>query len=210
MTYKLRDWLFSRQRYWGEPVPGRCIAADGADRARSPSRRSRSLLPELDDFKPKGEGFEAPLARVKEWIETTDAQGRKVLPRREHDAAVGRELLVLPALHRSAQRRGAVVARRPSATGDPSTSTSAAPSTRCCTSSTRASGTRCFYDLGLVHTKEPFQKLVNQGMILGESFRFYDDDVSDTAAPRKPRGVMRRATSRRPTTARSRRPTGDR
>jgi leucyl-tRNA synthetase len=38
---------------------------------------------------------------------------------------------------------------------------------------------KVFYDLGLVHTKEPFQKLVNQGMILGESFRYYDDDVAD-------------------------------
>jgi len=41
---------------------------------------------------------------------------------------------------------------------------------------------KVFYDLGLVHTKEPFQKLVNQGMILGESFRYYDDDVSEAAA----------------------------
>ena len=38
---------------------------------------------------------------------------------------------------------------------------------------------KVFYDLGLVHTKEPFQKLVNQGMILGESFRYYDDNPSD-------------------------------
>ena len=40
---------------------------------------------------------------------------------------------------------------------------------------------KVFFDLGLVSTKEPFQKLVNQGMILGESFRFYDDNVSDDA-----------------------------
>ena len=38
---------------------------------------------------------------------------------------------------------------------------------------------KVFYDLGLVHTKEPFQKLVNQDMILGESSRFYDDDRTD-------------------------------
>jgi leucyl-tRNA synthetase len=38
---------------------------------------------------------------------------------------------------------------------------------------------KVFYDLGLVHTKEPFQKLVNQGMILGESFRYYDDNLAD-------------------------------
>ena len=38
---------------------------------------------------------------------------------------------------------------------------------------------KVFYDIGLVHTKEPFQKLVNQGMILGSSYRFYDDNLSD-------------------------------
>ena len=38
---------------------------------------------------------------------------------------------------------------------------------------------KVFFDLGLVHTKEPFQKLVNQGMILGESFRYYDDNIQD-------------------------------
>ena len=43
---------------------------------------------------------------------------------------------------------------------------------------------KVLYDLGLVHTKEPFQKLVNQGMILGYSYRYYDDNLADDRAPR--------------------------
>ena len=59
-------------------------------------------------------------------------------------------------------------ARRRTTTGCRSTSTSAAPSTRCCTCSTRASGTRCSSTSGVVKHPEPFMKLVHQGMILGQ------------------------------------------
>ena len=62
---------------------------------------------------------------------------------------------------------------RPTTRGCPSTSTSAAPSTRCCTSSTRASGTRCSSTSALVKHAEPFTKLVHQGMILGTSYRYF-------------------------------------
>ncbi|HUR27527.1 MAG TPA: leucine--tRNA ligase, partial [Planctomycetota bacterium] len=67
-TYKLRDWLFSRQRYWGEPFPlihlpdGRTVAVDDAELPVE--------LPELADFKPSADGS-APLARAKDWVQTT-------------------------------------------------------------------------------------------------------------------------------------------
>ena len=68
---------------------------------------------------------------------------------------------------------------------------------------------KVLYDLGLVHTKEPFQKLVNQGMILGYSYRYYDDDLPTTRSA-QPRVYSRRAGARRgrarrarPTTAAS-------
>ena len=72
------------------------------------------------------------------------ADGQAGAPRDQHDAAVGGLVLVLPALHRSARTtERARRSRKPRSTGCRSTSTSAAPSTRCCTCSTRASGTRC-------------------------------------------------------------------
>lgn len=73
-TYKLRDWLFSRQRYWAEPFPVLHFE-DG-------SRRSLGIdelplcPPELKDFKPSGDG-QSPLAKVKEWVEIVDPKTGK-------------------------------------------------------------------------------------------------------------------------------------
>jgi leucyl-tRNA synthetase len=71
VNYKLRDWLFSRQRYWGEPLPVLHLA-DGTTKLL-PDDELPLLLPELDDWKPSGE-FETPLSRVPGWIETTDPE----------------------------------------------------------------------------------------------------------------------------------------
>ena len=72
VTYKLRDWLFSRQRYWGEPFPV-MHSPDGKTRL-VPEEDLPITLPELDDFKPTGEDFEAPLARVPEWLAVRDPE----------------------------------------------------------------------------------------------------------------------------------------
>jgi leucyl-tRNA synthetase len=176
VTYKLRDWLFSRQRYWGEPFP--VVHHEDGSIALVPESDLPLTLPELDDFKPTGENFEAPLARVKNWIETTDAEGRRVV----------RDPNTMPQWAGSCWYFLRFL--------DPMNDE--APW------STEAENYwmpvdlyiggaehavlhllyarfwhKVFFDLGLVHTKEPFQKLVNQGMILGESFRYYDDNISD-------------------------------
>ena len=78
IAYKLRDWLFSRQRYWGEPFP---IVYDEAGRTHPlPESELPVLLPELDDFAP-AVGEETadpvpPLARATDWVETTVDLGR--------------------------------------------------------------------------------------------------------------------------------------
>lgn len=77
VTYKLRDWLFSRQRYWGEPFPILHFP-DGTKRVLGLDELPL-LPPEIRDFKPTGDG-RSPLARVKEWVEITDAKtGKKAL-----------------------------------------------------------------------------------------------------------------------------------
>ena len=135
-------------------------------------------LPELEDFKPSGEGYEPPLARVKDWIETTDESGRRVLRdantmpqwagscwyflrfldpmNDEAPWSQDAEKYWMPVDLYVGGAEHAVLHLLYSRFWH-----------------------KVFYDLGLVHTKEPFQKLVNQGMILGESFRYYDDNVGD-------------------------------
>ncbi|MCB0360492.1 MAG: leucine--tRNA ligase, partial [Bdellovibrionales bacterium] len=68
VNYKLRDWLFSRQRYWGEPFPI-IHTADGPKLLAE--NELPVLLPEVEDFKPTAEG-EPPLARAEDWVEVTD------------------------------------------------------------------------------------------------------------------------------------------
>ncbi|MBU6382950.1 MAG: leucine--tRNA ligase [Verrucomicrobia bacterium] len=75
--YKLRDWLFSRQRYWGEPIPILHFA-DGTLRALELDELPL-LPPALDDYKPASSG-ESPLAKAKEWVEITDPKtGKKAI-----------------------------------------------------------------------------------------------------------------------------------
>ncbi len=74
VNYKLRDWLFSRQRYWGEPFPILHFE-DGSKRVLDLDELPL-VLPELTQFKPTGTG-ESPLAALTEWIETTDPKTGK-------------------------------------------------------------------------------------------------------------------------------------
>ncbi len=74
VQYKLRDWLFSRQRYWGEPIPI-MFFEDGTKRALDLDELPL-LLPEVKDFKPAGTG-ESPLANVPEWVDFIDKKTGK-------------------------------------------------------------------------------------------------------------------------------------
>ncbi len=73
-TYRLRDWLFSRQRYWGEPFPVLHKADGTTSRVRDEDLPVE--LPDMTDFSPSSDGS-APLARAKEWVETTDPETGK-------------------------------------------------------------------------------------------------------------------------------------
>jgi len=69
IQYKLRDWLFSRQRYWGEPIPI-VYTEDGKHIHGIKESELPLLLPPLEDYKPSGEGL-SPLANAKEWLQTS-------------------------------------------------------------------------------------------------------------------------------------------
>lgn len=185
ITYKLRDWLFSRQRYWGEPFP--VLHREDGTTALVPESDLPLTLPELDDYRPTGEDYEAPLARVKDWIETIDP---------ETGQPARRDANTMPQWAGSCWYYLRFV--DPSNTEAPWSKEAERywmPVDLYVGGAEHAVlhllysrfWHKVFYDLGLVHTKEPFQKLVNQGMILGESFRYWDDNVADdpAATPRR-------------------------
>jgi leucyl-tRNA synthetase len=164
ITYKLRDWLFSRQRYWGEPFPlahdkdGTPVLLDEKDLP--------VLLPQLEEFKPSGTG-ESPLALAKDWLEV-ERGGRKLR----------RETNVMPQWAGSCWYYLRFIdPRNDQAAWDPEKEKYWMPVDLYVGGVEHAVlhllyarfWHKVLYDLGLVSTKEPFKRLVNQGMILGEN-----------------------------------------
>ena len=68
VNYKLRDWVFSRQRYWGEPIP--IVHCEHCGAVPVPEEELPLLLPEVESYQPTGTG-ESPLADIEEWVNTT-------------------------------------------------------------------------------------------------------------------------------------------
>ena len=85
VKYRLRDWLFSRQRYWGEPFP--ILHRPDGTTVRVPDDELPVELPEMEDFAPSEDGS-APLARASEWLEATDPETGEPV-RRDTDTMPG-------------------------------------------------------------------------------------------------------------------------
>jgi len=164
VNYKLRDWLFSRQRYWGEPFP---ILHTQNDQVIALSQQDLPLkLPLVDDYKPTGTG-EPPLANVVDWVNVTLADGTKA--KRETNTMpqwAGSCWYYLRYLDPDNDQQG----------WDPEKEKYWMPVDLYIGGAEHAVlhllysrfWHKLLYDLGYVSTKEPFKKLINQGMILGE------------------------------------------
>lgn len=164
-NFRLRDWVFSRQRYWGEPIP--VIHWEDGTKSLVPEAELPLLLPRATELRPSGNG-ESPLANLTDWLEVTREDGvkgrretntmpqwagsswyflRYIDPRNKEQLAdpdklkywMNVDLYVGGAEHAVLHLLYARFWHK------------------------------FLYDLGVVPTKEPFQKLVNQGMILGEN-----------------------------------------
>jgi len=164
VNYKLRDWLFSRQRYWGEPFP---ILHTGDGRILGLSEEDLPLeLPETEDYKPHGTG-ESPLANIDDWVNVKLPDGSKA--KRETNTMpqwAGSCWYYLRYLDPENNQQG----------WDAEKDKYWMPVDLYIGGAEHAVlhllyarfWHKLLYDLGYVSTKEPFKKLVNQGMILGE------------------------------------------
>ena len=168
VQYKLRDWLFSRQRYWGEPFPV-IHWEDGTESLVSESDLPLTL-PELQDYKPTGTG-EPPLAKAADWVNVVDpATGKKGV----------RETNTMPQWAGSCWYYLRYIdPLNDNAFADPELLKKWLPVDLYVGGAEHAVlhllyarfWHKVLFDLGLVPTKEPFQRLVNQGMILGMAYK---------------------------------------
>ena len=165
VNYKLRDWLFSRQRYWGEPIP--IIHWEDGSMTTVPEDELPLLLPETDEIKPSGTG-ESPLANIDAFVnvidEKTGMKGR-------------RETNTMPQWAGSCWYYLRYIdPHNEKMIADPEKLKHWLPVDLYIGGVEHAVlhllyarfWHKVLYDLGVVPTKEPFQKLYNQGMILGE------------------------------------------
>ena len=168
VKYKLRDWLFSRQRYWGEPFP--IIHYEDGSIELVNSDELPVDLPEMEDFKPTGHG-EPPLSKAKSWLNYTDPKtGRKGR----------RETNTMPQWAGSCWYYLRYIdPKNPDQAWDPAKEKYWMPVDLYVGGAEHAVlhllyarfWHKVLFDLGLVSTKEPFKKLINQGMILGISYK---------------------------------------
>jgi leucyl-tRNA synthetase len=165
INYKLRDWLFSRQRYWGEPFP---IVWEGGKHRPIPESELPLVPPPLDDFKPTGTG-EPPLAKAKDWLRYTEKATRETNTMPQWAGSCWYYLRYCDP--RNTERF----------TGTDAESywmgAGKAGGVDLYVGGTEHAVLHLLYarfwhkvlfDLGHVSTPEPFQRLVNQGLILGE------------------------------------------
>lgn len=164
-SYRLRDWLFSRQRYWGEPIP--IIHWEDGSMTAVPENELPLVLPKATDIKPSGTG-ESPLANMEDWInvvdEKTGMKGRRETNTMPQWAGSSWYYLRFIDPHNT------------EALADPEKLKEWLPVDVYLGGAEHAVlhllyarfWHKFLYDIGVVSTKEPFQTLYNQGMILGE------------------------------------------
>jgi leucyl-tRNA synthetase len=166
VTYRLRDWLFSRQRYWGEPIP--ILHLEDGSMKTVPEDQLPLLLPDMDAITPSGTG-ESPLANATDWVNTIDP---------ETGMKARRETNTMPQWAGSCWYYLRFIdPKNDDALCSPEKQKEWLPVDLYIGGAEHAVlhllyarfWHKVLYDIGVVDTKEPFHKLVNQGMILGDN-----------------------------------------
>ena len=164
INYKLRDWLFARQRYWGEPFP---VVWVGEDSRPLPEEQLPLVLPQTSNFKPSGTG-ESPLSNLQDWVNTVDPRSGKPARRETNTMPqwAGSCWYYLRFIDPTNAQRLV----------DPEKERYWMPVDLYIGGSEHAVlhllyarfWHKVLFDIGVVSTPEPFKKLVHQGIVLGE------------------------------------------
>ncbi|WP_430477127.1 leucine--tRNA ligase [Bacillus cereus] len=166
VTYRLRDWLFSRQRYWGEPIP--VIHWEDGTMTAVKEEELPLVLPKTDNIRPSGTG-ESPLANIDEWVNVVDPETGKKGRRETNTMPQWAGSCWYYLRYMDPNNNEALV--------DPEKVKQWLPVDIYIGGAEHAVlhllyarfWHKVLYDIGVVPTKEPFQQLFNQGMILGEN-----------------------------------------
>jgi len=165
VRYKLRDWLFSRQRYWGEPFP-LIYLEDGTVKAL-PENQLPVLLPDIESYKPTGTG-ESALATATEWVNTFDPETGKPARRETHTMPQWAGSCWYYLRYLDTMNATEFLSRDKERYWMPIDLYVGGAEHAVLHLLYARFWHKVLYDLGYVSTKEPFMKLVNQGLILGE------------------------------------------
>ncbi len=166
VNYKLRDWVFSRQRYWGEPIP--IVHCETCGAVPVPEEELPLTLPEVDSYEPTGTG-ESPLAGIENWVNTTCPQCGK---------AAKRETNTMPQWAGSSwyflryvdnKNTEELISKEKAATMLPVDMYIGGVEHAVLHLLYSRFYTKFLYDIGVVDFEEPFKKLFNQGMITGKN-----------------------------------------
>lgn len=164
VNYKLRDWLFSRQRYWGEPFP---IIHTNNGPQLLPESQLPVLLPDVESFQPTGDG-EPPLSRAKDWLTTKSPETGESAQRETNTMPQWAGSCWYYLRYLDAQNSNEAWGKDAEKYWMPVDLYVGGTEHAVLHLLYSRFWHRVLYDLGLVSTPEPFQRLVNQGMILGE------------------------------------------
>ncbi|MEM8710415.1 MAG: leucine--tRNA ligase, partial [Planctomycetota bacterium] len=180
VRFRLRDWIFARQRYWGEPIP--VVIDEGGEVHPLPFDELPLNLPDTADYTPSETG-EAPLSRMKDWVQTSVPGG---------DAPARREADTMPGSAGSSWYFFRFIdPHNEGALCDPEKAKAWLPVDLYVGGAEHAVGhllysrfwTKFLFDIGVSPVEEPFKRLINQGMILGEDSRKMGKRYGNTVDP---------------------------
>lgn len=166
VNYKLRDWLFARQRYWGEPFP--VVYRDDTNEMVPLSENELPLtLPELDDFTPTGTG-EPPLTKATDWVKTIDPLSKKPSKRETSTMPQWAGSCWYYLRFMDPKNSSILVDKAKERYWGPVDVYVGGAEHSVLHLLYARFWHKVLYDMGVVSTKEPFKCLINQGLILGE------------------------------------------